>query len=265
MDEGWIKLHRKTKNHWLYQEKPFDRYHAWEDILMSANHEQNTFLHGNTLLTIEPGQFVTSLRKLGERWGWSQEKVRRFLNLLVSDAMVRIECDTKKTVIAVENWDIYQTERNGARHNCDTNETPIETNKNEKNDKNTLSSQLAPGESDGEETEKRSKGKSPAFEHDHVAYKSAAYMAGRILKHSPGFPQLRDAVREQTIQRWSQDIDRLLRIDLNLKPGEINKDFRDVLSFSQTSPFWQKNILSGKKLREQYGALLVRIQEDNDG
>lgn len=132
---GWIKTFRKSKEHWLYQEKPFDRYHAWEDILLSVNHEKNKFLHGNKIITVESGQMVTSLRKLGEQWGWSQEKVRRFLNLLVSDGMLKIECDTTKTVISVTKWSFYQSESSSAIHVRDASETETETNKNDKNDK----------------------------------------------------------------------------------------------------------------------------------
>lgn len=101
---------------------------------MSVNHEQNTFLHGNTLITVNPGQTVTSLRKLGDRWGWGQEKVRRFLNLLVSDAMIKIECDTKKTLVTVENWAFYQSDDGKARHRRDTGETLTVTNNNDNNE-----------------------------------------------------------------------------------------------------------------------------------
>lgn len=123
MADGWIKTHRKVMSHWLYQEKPFDRYHAWEDLLLSAGYEQTTSLHGNNLLTVERGQLVTSLRALGKRWGWNQEKVRRFLNLLVSDAMIKVECDTTKTLISIENWDFYQSLNEDLCHDCDTTVT----------------------------------------------------------------------------------------------------------------------------------------------
>lgn len=136
MADGWIKVHRKIKDHWLYQDKPFDRYHAWEDLLLSVNHEQNTFLHGNKLLTVERGQVVTSLRKLGERWGWNQEKVKRFLTLLQTDGMIQIRCDTTMTLVTVANWGFYQSKDQKVLHDCDTAVTPIVTNKNEKNDKN---------------------------------------------------------------------------------------------------------------------------------
>ena len=126
---GFIKTFRKSKAHWLYQKKPFDEWHAWEDILLNVNHSPAQFLHGKQLLTVEPGQVVTSLRKLGDRWGWGQEKVRRFLTLLVSDGMLQIQCDTKKTVLTVANWAFYQSENENARHKRDTSETATETNK----------------------------------------------------------------------------------------------------------------------------------------
>lgn len=255
MGEGWIKLHRKVKEHWLYQERPFDRYHAWDDIMLSVNHEQKQFLHGNKLLTVKPGQVVTSLRKLGERWGWNQEKVRRFLNLLVSDGMIDIRCDTTMTVITIENWSFYQSSDTEVCHDRDTTVTQTVTNKNVKNEKkDTLSSDIAAGEPDGADTPKKKK---KPFPHDHRAYQSAEYMAKRIKKQTPGFPELHEGKWENTIQRWSEDIDKMFRID-----GVDFDEFKQVLQFSQTEPFWQKNILSGKKLREKYGQLLVRMRSE---
>lgn len=88
------------------------------------------------------------------------------------------------------------------------------------------------------------------------AIQSAEYMAKKILAHTPNFPHLKDGLKEKTTRRWAQDIEKLLRID-----GADLDEFKRVLKFSQTDPFWQQNILSGRKLREQYGALLVRLQE----
>src|SRR5690554_3740915 len=141
MDKGFIKLHRKIQDHWLYEEKrAFSKFEAWIDMLLMANHKENKVVLGNELITVERGQFITSIRKLGERWGWSNTKVTNFLEILKRDEMITYKKDTKKTVITIVNYGIYHDSENTKttreRHDKDTKATREHTNKNEKNVKN---------------------------------------------------------------------------------------------------------------------------------
>jgi len=95
--QGWIKLHRKVKVHWLYQEKRrFSRFEAWIDLLLMVNHEDAKVVLGNEIIDVKRGQRITSIRQLCERWGWSNTKVIQFLKLLQSDGMVTVKSDRKK-------------------------------------------------------------------------------------------------------------------------------------------------------------------------
>ena len=86
---GWIKLHRSIRDNWLYKEKrQFSRFEAWIDLLLEANHKDNRFPLGNEIVECERGQLVTSIRKLENRWGWSNTKIKNFLNLLQEDEMI---------------------------------------------------------------------------------------------------------------------------------------------------------------------------------
>ena len=107
--KGWIKLHRRIRGHWLYQEKrKFSRFEAWVDLLLEANHKENKFLLGNDLVECRRGQIITSIRELGNKWGWSNTKVYSFLDLLKQDGMIDYESDTKKTVVTIANYGTYQ-------------------------------------------------------------------------------------------------------------------------------------------------------------
>lgn len=251
-DEGYIKEFRKSREHWLYQKKPFDEWHAWEDIRLDANHKNGKCMIGKQIVPVNPGQTVTSLRKLGERWGWGQEKVRRFLNLLVSDGMIEIECDTTKTVITVVNWAFYQVHDGKARHERDTSETQTVTNKNVKNGNNTSLSQVS--DSDAEDFPNYEKPPN-AFAHDSDAYKCAKYLDKRICQNIPS----KKPSDEQTLQRWARDIDKIHRID-----KQSWDDISDVLEFCQSDAFWSTNILSGKKLREKFIQLMAKLRRNND-
>ncbi|MCX7903251.1 MAG: hypothetical protein N2486_01960 [Caloramator sp.] len=138
--QGWIKLYRKIQDHYLYNEKPFDKMHAWLDLLLMANHQDSKVLLGNELIEVKRGSLITSIRKLCDRWGWSNNKVVHFLELLKNDKMIEFKTDKKATLISIENYSIYQdvcdTKATQKRHESDTKATQMHTNKNDKNVKN---------------------------------------------------------------------------------------------------------------------------------
>lgn len=141
---GWISIHRKIQEHWLWQEKPFDKRSAWIDILMMVNHEDKKILLGNELIEVKRGSRITSIRKLCDKWGWSNTKVRNFLDLLQNDGMIEVKSDTKKTTLTVVNYNDYQipndsesdTKATRKRHENDTKATRKHTNNNDNNDNN---------------------------------------------------------------------------------------------------------------------------------
>ncbi len=106
--KGWVSVHRQIQDHWLWRDKPFARGQAWLDLLMLANHETKKFALGNELIECERGQIITSIRQLCDRWGWSNTKVVGFLKLLQEDGMTTYFSDTKKTVITVLKYSLYQ-------------------------------------------------------------------------------------------------------------------------------------------------------------
>lgn len=144
MAEGWIKLYRQIKYNALWQDKPFSKGQAWIDILLEVNHTKNDCLLGNKVIKVEVGEKVTSIRKLCNKWGWSNTKVKNFLNLLQKQNMISYKSDTKKTVIKVLNYSDYQ--RSSNKENIskahqkhiknDAKAHQKHTNKNVKNDKN---------------------------------------------------------------------------------------------------------------------------------
>lgn len=139
-NDGWIKLHRCVRSNWVWNDKPFNRGSAWLDLLMLVNHQDKKIIFNGTLTNVEKGSCITSLRKLSERWGWSISKTKRFFEQLQNEKMLSFKSDTKKTLVTIENWDLYQcseTEIVTPKENkSKTEEKQKETNKNDKNDKN---------------------------------------------------------------------------------------------------------------------------------
>lgn len=134
---GWIKIHRQIQNCLIWDDKPFNMASAWIDLLLLANHEDKETIFDKKPILVKRGQRITSVRELSARWGWGKDKTLRFLRLLESEKMIVKDSDSRKTLITIVNYGIYQ--------DCENeNETVIRTltgqsqatNKNDKNDKN---------------------------------------------------------------------------------------------------------------------------------
>ena len=107
--EGWIKIYRQIRNHWIWKDKePFDKRSAWIDLLLSVNHKSKKIPFENDFIEIERGQTLTSIKQLAERWSWSRHKVSDYLNQLEQDTMIVQVRDTRKTLVSIVNYSKYQ-------------------------------------------------------------------------------------------------------------------------------------------------------------
>ena len=115
-DKGYIKLFRDIRDHWLWDCKPFSKGQAWIDLIMMVNHEDKKLMFDGELITCKKGMTITSMRKLAQRWGWSPGKVSRFLKILKSEIMIREERNSKRTIISIVNYGLYQGSANSKRN-----------------------------------------------------------------------------------------------------------------------------------------------------
>lgn len=107
-DKGWIKLSRNIQDNFLWDEVPFTKAQAWIDLLLSASHKDQVISVNGKPKTIKKGQVWTSQMRLEKRWGWSKNKVRRFLALLTEQQMIHIDGTTNGTTLTIEKWAKYQ-------------------------------------------------------------------------------------------------------------------------------------------------------------
>lgn len=124
---GWIKLHRSLRDHFLFDFNEPDKALAWIDLLMSANHKEQTVKIKGRAFIVGRGQLCMSQVTLQKRWGMSQNKVKRFLNLLKDERMVDVQTNDLTTIITICNYEDYQgDERTDERTNEQSNERPGE-------------------------------------------------------------------------------------------------------------------------------------------
>lgn len=143
-EKGWISVHRKITENWIWEEKPFSKGQAWIDLLLMVNHQDNKTLIDGNLVIVNRGSRITSLRKLSEKWGWSRTKTKKFLELLEKDEMITFKSDSKKTVYTIVNYNDYQDTSNNKNdtevpvkdHRSDSEVTLKDTNNNDNNENN---------------------------------------------------------------------------------------------------------------------------------
>lgn len=106
--EGWIKLQRTIEDNWVYNQKPFDKCHAWVDLLLLAEHKTHKKMWRGSMTEFKRGDVCLSIERLAERWGWSRKKTRHFLEQLESDEMVHLNAHQNRTTVTLVNYEFYQ-------------------------------------------------------------------------------------------------------------------------------------------------------------
>ena len=109
---NYIPISRKLFESWLWLEKrEFSRAEAWVDLLRRVRFEANStkLLIQGKMVEIHRGEIPASLRLLAEWWGWSKNRVDKFLDILEKECMIkkRTAIGTAQTVITICNYDKY--------------------------------------------------------------------------------------------------------------------------------------------------------------
>ncbi|MGF2169741.1 hypothetical protein ACQUEQ_15190 [Enterococcus casseliflavus] len=237
-DKGWVAIHRSIRDHWLYQEKRvFSKYEAWLDLVMDANHKQNKFVFDGKLVEVERGQKITSIRQLSERWRWSRTKVTDFLTLLEKDGMLVRKSDSKKTVITIVNYDIYQNQDNKKSHSSDTEKPQKSTNNNDKTMIN----------NDNNKDITSGKRKKRVYADDDPNKILAKTLFKLIQKNQD--------IKEPNIDDWANTI--RLTIESDKRSG---KEVQEMIVWASQHEFWSTVVLSPSSLRKHF--VKMKAQKD---
>lgn len=125
MSEGWIKVYRQIQDCEIWDsDEPYDYRSAWIYLLLKANHRDKDIMFNKKPVTIMRGQYLTSIRKLSEHWGWCKEKTAKYLNTLVALNMIKKDSDSRRTLLTIVNYELYQGDTDTEQ---DTKRTPNRT------------------------------------------------------------------------------------------------------------------------------------------
>ncbi|PJI07055.1 MULTISPECIES: hypothetical protein [Clostridium] len=233
--KGWISIYRKIEDSWLWQERPFSKGQAWIDLLLSANYQEKKTLFDSNLIQVKRGELITSMRKLCTKWGWSNSKVKRFLELLSCDEMIIYKSDSKKTTISIVNYSTYQ-DMNISKSDIET--SPI----NHRNLKKTLLKRTNNNDDNDNNDDNIYRPNSNEF-------RLASYLFKYIKRNN-------DKTRKPNIEKWAKTFHYMLEID-----KRNIEEVKAVIKWCQEDPFWYKNILSPEKLRKHYDRLMLNMKD----
>lgn len=196
---------------------------------------------GNQQVILQPGQFIFGRKKAAKEIGLSEQQIRTCIDSLKTMENLTIKTTNKFSVVTVVNWASYQSDTNKVTSKV-TNKQPTTNHIQQCNNgtnKNILGN----------------------FAQESEPYKLSILLFKGILESNPNsrLHHCNDGKKEKTLQGWAGDIEKLLRIDKQ-QPDLIER----VIKFAATDPFWKPYILSGRKLREKWDTLVIKLQPGSD-
>lgn len=132
MEQGFIILHRKVCENWLWLSEPFSKSQAWIDLLLLANHSDGSFFIRGVKVGVKRGQIGKSETSLSQRWKWSRGKVRAFLKLLETEQQIKQHKSPIINIIEIINYDLYQKMNNRMNNKKTTERQQKDTNNKER-------------------------------------------------------------------------------------------------------------------------------------
>ena len=134
---GWVRLHRKIENNFLWFLEPFTKAQAWIDLFLNANHQDSKIDVRGNIIEIKKGQIGWSELTMCKRWKWSKGKVRRFLKLLETEQQIIQQKDRYiTTIITIINYDDYQKDIKTVQQTVQQKDSRQYIDNNDKNEKN---------------------------------------------------------------------------------------------------------------------------------
>lgn len=115
-NEWWVKISVSLMDHFVWNGEPFTRGQAWVDLIMLVNHEPTKTVVDGQVIEVGIGEYVTSIRRLADRWNRSVKWVMDYLDLLRSDNMVETKVvghgKNSKTLLFLVNYEGFQLSGN---------------------------------------------------------------------------------------------------------------------------------------------------------
>ena len=103
MAGGFLKLPMTVFASDMWRERrPFSRFEAVVWLYLHQQWEPVQITYGNRVGVIDAGECAVTIRGMACRFGWSEKKVRVFLDTIVADGIATVRHDVNKTIVRLQ-------------------------------------------------------------------------------------------------------------------------------------------------------------------
>lgn len=242
IEGGYLLLARKILDSEI-MDKPNHYLKLWVWMLGKA-----FFKDGDKL---QRGQLFASIDDMRNACGYkvgarferpTKDQIRNCYEHFTNTHMITTAKTTRGLIITICNYDFYQDINNYENHSENSTKTTRKPATSHTIEKECIKNEK-------ERKEKIEKIFPPQ------AIMLAENLAERILLNNSKHRELSNGVKEATIKRWTNDIDKMNRID-----NRSWEEIKAIIEWSQSHHFWSSNILSGSALRKQYDKLFAQFK-----
>ena len=136
--QGWIKLHRTLLDHPRFSDG--DWLKLWIFLLTRATHSERKMVFDGAVITLKPGQLITSRDSIVKLCDIERSKVERLLKTLKSEQQIEQQSCSTSRLITILNWSKYQDDEQPNEQPVSNEraatEQRVSTNNNGKNEEN---------------------------------------------------------------------------------------------------------------------------------
>jgi phage replication O-like protein O len=105
---------------------------------------------------------------------------------------------------------------------------------------------------------KKKQAKKRLYAEDSTHYKMAVHFHGKV-KAVAKEAEVEHLIQKANLQTWADDFRKLVELD----GVEDKKLIKKVMDWVTSHHFWRTNVLSGKKFREKFGELAIKMNEES--
>ena len=126
-NKGFIMIDRSILEDDMYFSEKFTRMQAYMDLCLLAAFKSRSFYIRGNKVELQPMQVAKSVRDLADRWQWSVNKVRGYLNELEKGDYIDTQKTSVNQIITIKKYIVVNTQ----------NDTQINTQTDTQNDTQT--------------------------------------------------------------------------------------------------------------------------------
>lgn len=108
---AYIKIDRKFfEGKYWEQKRIYSQAEAWIDLVRMARFEvepETRILPSGRYITIKRGEIHASIRFLAEHWLWGNDKVKRFLDIAITEQAIERRIEQGESIITLLNYEYY--------------------------------------------------------------------------------------------------------------------------------------------------------------